>query len=931
MWPDSLGLCHCCLGFFHVGLQFCKPVKPRHSQRFFGFLSSFETLLISCLCFGHPVFLLGIQHNLTRDDKLLGQPNGDDDEALQASPPPNVHMEFFGPGNLLYRNYHTLLDGRPCDKHGHFLPKEFETAKFFYIKNQMPAGQIDHLLDLWATTLLKSGGSPPFADHKDLYATIDSIALGDMKWEGFSCTYTGEKPDSYPPWMDGTYDVWYRDPQEVVLNMLANPAYANEMDYRPYCEYATNGDEQQLRDFMSADWAWNQADIIAGDPETIGSTFVPIILGSDKTTVSVATGNNEYYPLYLSIGNVHNNVCPTNKHTDDPKFRKFHRQLFHSSLSRILASLQPGMSKPEIMKFGDGHFWRVIYRLGPYISDYEEQVLLACIVRFVTKYLCSSHHDNLDAPSVLRCHEYHEALFEAGTYGELWTEFGIVTDLIPFTNNFPHTDIHETMAPDILHQVIKGAFKDYLVDWVEKYLVLTHRRTEADRILDDIDHRIVTIASFSGLRHFPQGCGFKQWTGDDCKALMKVYIPVIEGHVLTDVVHTFRALLEFCYLVRQNTITERTLDEIQDAVSRFHQYREVFKTSGVIPTFSLPQQHSLMHYTHVIRLFGTPNGLCSSITESKHIKAVKDPWRQSSRYKVLGQMLVTNQRLSELAAACVDFESHGMLKGTCLSAELKALSMSDNPNVPNDEDPNDPPPNQASNLEDSNDLTIDHGPTILQAHTRLARTFNAASCAETKRARNVLALADELHLPSLPALICHFLYEQTRPDNTLNMYDIPLAACPRYEGKISVFNSVCSRFYVPSDLSRIGGMQVEHIHSCPMWRNEFSRHDCVFAFFSFNYAGTVYPCAVVHWFDVIGGSPDPETGMWVVQPSLQCQPCAYTHYHTCRTPSTMLLTSSLSTGNQFVHLDITLHVSYDAFRAYHVNKYVDHHTFEIAS
>lgn len=36
--------------------------------------------------------------------------------------------------------------------------------------------------------------------------------------------------------------------------------------------------------------------------------FVPIILGSDKTTVSVATGNNEYWPLYGSIGSIHNNV-----------------------------------------------------------------------------------------------------------------------------------------------------------------------------------------------------------------------------------------------------------------------------------------------------------------------------------------------------------------------------------------------------------------------------------------------------------------------------------------------------------------------------------------------------------------------------------------------------------------------------------------------
>jgi hypothetical protein len=36
--------------------------------------------------------------------------------------------------------------------------------------------------------------------------------------------------------------------------------------------------------------------------------IIPLILGSDKTTTSVATGGNEYYPLYMSIGNVHNNV-----------------------------------------------------------------------------------------------------------------------------------------------------------------------------------------------------------------------------------------------------------------------------------------------------------------------------------------------------------------------------------------------------------------------------------------------------------------------------------------------------------------------------------------------------------------------------------------------------------------------------------------------
>lgn len=53
--------------------------------------------------------------------------------------------------------------------------------------------------------------------------------------------------------------------------------------------------------------------IIAEDPNLHGCMFVPIILGSDETTVLVATGQHEYYPIYLSIGNVHNNVRRAHK------------------------------------------------------------------------------------------------------------------------------------------------------------------------------------------------------------------------------------------------------------------------------------------------------------------------------------------------------------------------------------------------------------------------------------------------------------------------------------------------------------------------------------------------------------------------------------------------------------------------------------------
>jgi len=42
------------------------------------------------------------------------------------------------------------------------------------------------------------------------------------------------------------------------------------------------------------------------DVSTHGAMFVPVIAGSDKTTVSVATGHQEYHPVYMSPGNLTN-------------------------------------------------------------------------------------------------------------------------------------------------------------------------------------------------------------------------------------------------------------------------------------------------------------------------------------------------------------------------------------------------------------------------------------------------------------------------------------------------------------------------------------------------------------------------------------------------------------------------------------------------
>jgi hypothetical protein len=142
-------------------------------------------------------------------------------------------------------------------------------------------------------------------------------------------------------------------------------------------------------------------------------------------------------------------------------------------------------------------------------------------------------------------------------------------------------------------------------------------------------------------------------------------------------VQAVASLINFCYLVRRNVIDEDALSEINVTLSQFHEQREIFREVNVRPDgFSLPRQHSLSHYAYLITQFGAPNGLCSSITESKHIKAVKKPYRRSSRNKPLGQMLITNQRIDKIAAARVDFEARGMLDGPNVAGNIASLLSS---------------------------------------------------------------------------------------------------------------------------------------------------------------------------------------------------------------------------------------------------------------
>ncbi|KAJ7269028.1 hypothetical protein C8J57DRAFT_1609187 [Mycena rebaudengoi] len=851
--------------------------------------------------------------------------------------------------------FHPHLNARPCDKNGEFLAEgappaprtvtedtdwtpyedqvQFQLADFLFRQVQMSSKNIDNLLEMWGFSMMKHGDLGPFQDYKHIYDTIDATKVGDAPWKCFLTEPMATGNDA-PAWARQQYEVWYRDPELVVANMLDNPDFDGAFDYTPYVQIDTN-EKRRWSDFMSANYAWRHSDkIYEDDPSTEGSMYTPLFFGSDKTTVSVATGDVEYHPGYLSLGNPHNtirrghrnSVVPfvflaipksDRKYDNDPAFRTFKRQLYHASLSAVLSSLKDGMTKPVVRRCPDGHFRRVIYDFGPFIADYPEQVMLAGIVQnWCPK--CTAMPTDLDGGTGgRRTHELTDEVLSVFDGEVLWDEYGIDEDIVPFTRDFPRADIHEMLSSDLLHQVIKGSFKDHLVTWVGEYLYLEHSKAKADSIMDEIDRRIAAAPAFPCLRRFKQGRRFKQWTGDDSKALMKVYLPAIKGLVPPEMVQAISAFLDFCYLVRRADFDESTLDAVDAAVERFHRHREIFRSTGVREGFSLPRQHSIVHYRRNIENFGAPGGVCSSITESRHITAVKKPWRRSSRYEALSQMLQTNQRLDKLAASRADFIERGMLPPVHTPGPDKRK--------PPDEDDDGGPIDEAR----------------VEGNVVLARRR------ERSYPRLPEDLAAHIGVPNFPNLLASFLRDQIQSDTYSDDGSAELDSSDISEHPVSVYHSAIATFYAPSDPSGIRGMRRERIRSTPTWRKKGARRDCAFAvenqetpgfrgmsvvrvrlFFSFSHDGIDYPCALVDWFKKVGRSPDIETGMWIVEPEYRGQNrlCTVLHLDALLRGAHLLPvygSQHLPVGFRYVH-------SLDAFTAYHVNKYVDHHANEIA-
>ncbi|KAK0438899.1 hypothetical protein EV421DRAFT_1968969 [Armillaria borealis] len=619
---------------------------------------------------------------------------------------------------------------------------QFWIADFLFCKTEMSQGHVDKLMELWTLTMLQHNDFGPFENHTAMNKLIDDIKQGSTPW---------------------------KYPDTIITHILSNPDFCAEFDASPYIHMRPDG-KRRWCDFMSGNCVWKHSTKIhTDDPSTEGAMYVAIILGSDKTTVSVATGNVEYHPLYISIGD--------RKYDDDPVFHLFKKQLYHSSIAAILDSLKPAMTQPV-----------VIYDLGAFIADYPEQVLLSGIVSgWCAK--CTALSTDLDGPE-----EYG-----GGDGHVLWHNYGIDENILPFTFAFPRADIYKILTSDLLHQVIKGTFKDHLVEWVSEYLVISEGKERAKEIMDDIDRRIAATPAFPGHR-------FKQWTGDDSKVLMKVYLPAIAEYLPEEMMQCLALFMDFCYLVRRTDFDEETLNQLETTIAQFHAHRQVFITTGVHDSISLPRQHSLVHYCLHIINFGAPNGLCSSIMESRHIMA----------YNALSQMLLMNQRLDKLTTLHAELASKGLVT------------------------PNHPPPPDPFDME-SEDAGAVNEPIL--AEVKLAVTK------ETDPPSDTIALDDCPEITSNVYVYHSAVASFYAPSDISGIRGMRRECIRCTPSWCKQPHRDCAFVVEDQNWPGFSGMSVVR----------------VLLFFSFTHDSVMYPCTLVHWFKKHGRHPDKKTGLWVVK------------------------------------------------------------------
>ncbi|KAG1732870.1 uncharacterized protein EDB91DRAFT_1238678 [Suillus paluster] len=453
-----------------------------------------------------------------------------------------------------------------------------------------------------------------FHNNCSFLQCVDELPHGP----GWSCkkvTVRGNCEDENGEMLQEEVELWCRNPVECVKELIGNPAFKEDMAYSPAKAYADRAGQDRVIDEMwTADWWGDKQKAL---PE--GATIAPIILSSDKMSLSQFRGDKSAWPVYMSIGNIAKakrcqasaratvliGYLPAGKldcFTPDACSLAGYR-LFHHCMALLLEPLIGAGNDGVEMVCADSWVHCVYPILAAYVADFPEQCLCLVAANERGDALNSAMHDPESTKDILHRRKIgqHPPEFEANG--------------LPFT-------------PDLLHQLHKGVFKDHLVKWCIDIIGE-----------DEMDSRFKAIPNYPGLRHFKKGISsVKQWTGREHKEMQRVFVGLLSRAVPSRVLVVARSILDFSYFAQLQVQTTESLEALQTALTVFHTNKDILKELTVREHFNIPKLHQLSHYVQSITLFGAADGFNTELPERLHIDFAKDSYRASNKQDYEEQM-----------------------------------------------------------------------------------------------------------------------------------------------------------------------------------------------------------------------------------------------------------------------------------------------------
>ena len=383
-----------------------------------------------------------------------------------------------------------------------------------------------------------------------------------------------------------------------------------------------------------------------------GSALCGIVLSSDKTNISVMTGNRVGYPLLMSLGNYDEEyrmkatnhayqliaLLPVVKfiHSNQRVTTMLSDRLYHDCLAHVVAPLKKAAEIGVLLSDPLGYVRRFYTPLAANVVDTPESKLSAGVAAnasSVTTAMTKDWGSSERFPARNYDVQYNliagldEDPDDYVAYITAAVDVGLNGVYRLYHADWPLCDMSVALTPEPLHHWLKFSW-----DHVRKWCIAAVGGKE-------IDFRYSVLAHHSGYRPFHDGIAtLKQITGRDHREFLRYLVPVIAGAVDPDFLSAVRSIIEFQYLGNARFADEDILRKMDNALQEFHLKKQAILDAGArrgesgepMNHWEIPKLEFFLSVVPNIR----KNGICrqwsAQVTEHEHIKQIKDPARASN-------------------------------------------------------------------------------------------------------------------------------------------------------------------------------------------------------------------------------------------------------------------------------------------------------------